>query len=234
MMTFLENSFIDRQGGLWGLLVCHVPLFHFRTHFLTYFVLQLNKYGFEKTSRPWVAILDYLYIKWLINKRFSTLTSLTQKNRWTWKVKNLNKFDLECKQVRQVVILRILKQFSRFDEFCYCFCTTPATVDRQEGCVTCLNHIGNILWNKAVVVFWREKLQWEKYSSRIILWSVNKIWWQEKLHFQMVSSGRVLPFWCCLRCCSGTHKDVAGGQKLETQFSRASALLSHVLLRSRR
>ena len=93
------------------------PFSHLRVNF----VLQLNKYGFEKTSRPWVAILDYLYIKWLINKRFSTLTSLTQKNRWTWKVKNLNKFDLECKQVRQVVILRILKQFSRFDEFVIVF-----------------------------------------------------------------------------------------------------------------
>ena len=50
-----------------------------------------------------------------------------------------------------------------------------------------------------------------------------------KIAFQMVSSGRVLPFWCCLRCCSGTHKDVAGGQKLETQFSRASALLCSLM-----
>ena len=32
MMTFLENSFIDRQGGLGCLLVNHVPLLHFRTH----------------------------------------------------------------------------------------------------------------------------------------------------------------------------------------------------------
>ena len=134
-------------------------------------------------------------------------------NRWIfWKI--LNKI-LKCKQVSASDTPKLVNCSRRFDEFCYCFCTSPATVDRPKGCVTCFRVGKKILWNKSSrCILTRKELQ---RGGKFFTHRVLRIWRREKLHFQMVSSGLVvvLPFWCCLRCCSGTHKDVAGGPKLE-------------------
>ena len=105
-----------------------------------------------------------------------------------WKI--LNKI-LKCKQVSASDRPKFVNCSRRFDEFCYCFCTSPATVDRPKGCVTCFRVGKKFCEIKVVVVFWREKncngeeensshiASWEYGGEKncIFKWCPQDCWW---------------------------------------------------------